>query len=53
MRPKYSYQDLTPESNLEAFKCAEGDLNDFFRFFTDADKDDDTRLMYFDLKDFE
>ena len=23
-----------------------------FRFFTDADKDDDTRLMYFDLKDF-
>ena len=29
MRPKYSYQELTPESNLEAFKCAEGDLNDF------------------------
>ena len=23
-----------------------------FRFFTDKDKDDDTRLMYFDLKDF-
>ena len=115
-------QDLTPESNLEAFKCAEGDLNDFlnnskrrkhypalkigrlavdsryegmglgerilksicmmfrhgnrtgcrfltvdalasatgfyeakgnFRFFTEKDKDDDTRLMYFDLKDFE
>ena len=24
-----------------------------FRFFTDKDKDDDTQLMYFDLKDFE
>ena len=23
-----------------------------FRFFTEKDKDDDTRLMYFDLKDF-
>jgi predicted GNAT family N-acyltransferase len=137
MMPDYVIQDLTPESNLEAFKCAEGDLNDFlveetdkttanrinrkipnskrrkhypalkigrlavdtryagmgmgeeilrtirtmfrfgnrtgcrfltvdalasatgfyqakgnFRFFTEKDKDDDTRLMYFDLKDF-
>jgi hypothetical protein len=24
-----------------------------FRFFTEKDKDDDTRLMYFDLKDFD
>lgn len=24
-----------------------------FRFFTEKDKDDDTRLMYFDLKDFQ
>jgi GNAT superfamily N-acetyltransferase len=24
-----------------------------FRFFTEKDQDDDTRLMYFDLKDFE
>ena len=23
-----------------------------FKFFTDLDKDDDTRLMYFDLKPF-
>ena len=29
MLPDYYIQDLTPESNLEAFKCAEGDLNDF------------------------
>ena len=97
-----SIRVLTPETDLTAFKCAEGDLNDFlldeskdyqteylavtyllkyvfthgnrtgcrfvtvdalttatgfyernkFRFFTEKDKDDDTRLMYFDLKDF-
>ena len=103
-----SIRVLTPETDLTAFKCAEGDLNEFlldeskdyqteflavtyllvnsenndivayysllndvvrlneteksvrnriyernkFRFFTDKDKDDDTRLMYFDLKDF-
>lgn len=29
MRPKYFYQELTPEVNLESFKCADGDLNDF------------------------
>ena len=42
MRPKYSYQELTPESNLEAFKCADGDLNDFLM---DEAKDYETELL--------
>ena len=42
MRPKYSYQELTPESNLEAFKCADGDLNDFLM---DEAKDYQTDLL--------
>ena len=42
MRPKYSYQELTPESNLEAFKCADGDLNDFLM---DEAKDYQTELL--------
>ena len=29
MRPKYIYQELTPETDLKAFKCADDDLNDF------------------------
>ena len=42
MRPKYSYQGLTPETNLEAFKCADGDLNDFL---TDEAKDYEKELL--------
>ena len=38
---------------VDALNTATGfyERNDF-RFFTEQDKDDDTRLMYFDLKDF-
>ena len=38
---------------VDALATATGfyELNKF-RFFTEKDKDDDTRLMYFDLKDF-
>lgn len=42
MRPKYSYQELTPESNLEAFKCVEDDLNEFL---VDEAKDYETELL--------
>ena len=37
----------TPETDLTMFY-----EHNKFRFFTEKDKDDDTRLMYFDLKDF-
>ena len=42
MMPDYYIQDLTPESNLEAFKCADGDLNDFLM---DEAKDYQTELL--------
>ena len=42
MMPDYYIQDLTPETNLEAFKCADGDLNDFL---IDEAKDYETELL--------
>lgn len=42
MIPDYVIQDLTPESYLESFKCAEGDLNDFL---LDEAKDYETELL--------
>ena len=49
-----SIRVLTPETDLTAFKCVEGDLNEFL---LDESKDYQTEFLavtylYFDLKDF-
>lgn len=48
---KLTQKQLSNDTEIKPFKCAEADLNGF-RFFTEQDKDDDTRLMFFDLKNF-